>query len=181
MAAHPETAIVPYLRGELTGDEFANVELHLAGCARCREFADSSGLVMRAIAREAERIPEPDWAVYRAELRRKLAARQDDRARKWRPFAAWVPVAMAGVAAGALVLSLVMRPPVHRGPALDQLAMQDAMQGAMSGADLGLLRDYPVVENLDLLEDYDAIENLDRIAPPPAPPTSPTSNGATRT
>ena len=36
---HPETALVPYMRGELEGEERARVARHLEGCASCREAA----------------------------------------------------------------------------------------------------------------------------------------------
>ena len=41
------------------------------------------------------------------------------------------------------------------------------------GTDLGLIRNYPVVEHLDLLEDLDVIEHLDEVAPPNRVPDSP--------
>ena len=42
---------------------------------------------------------------------------------------------------------------------MDQLAMEQQM----SAADVGLLRNYGVVEKLDLLENYDVIEHLDEL------------------
>jgi hypothetical protein len=40
-----------------------------------------------------------------------------------------------------------------------------AMEQSAEPVDVGLLRDYPVVEKLDLLEDYDVIEHLDEMPP----------------
>ena len=42
---------------------------------------------------------------------------------------------------------------------VDQLAMEQQAEPV----DVGLLRDYPVVEQLDLLENYDVIEHLDQL------------------
>ncbi len=52
-------------------------------------------------------------------------------------------------------------------PPLDQLASPDriAQEAVMSGADIDMLRDYPIVEHLDLLENYDTIAHLDDLAP----------------
>ncbi len=60
----------------------------------------------------------------------------------------------------ALALSTGPRP-----PGVDQLEVE----GALADADIGLLREYPVVEHLDLLENYDVIENLDQLTPPSRP------------
>ncbi len=163
---HPETALVPYLRGELSGDERASVERHLAGCTQCRESADASAAVLRRLAREIEALPEPDWRSYRAELRRKLADAHESRQPfAWRrPRLAWASLATVSVAAAALALVMIG----HRGggtPQVDELAIEDAM----SGVDLGLLRNYPVVARLDLLENYDVIEHLDELTPADRP------------
>jgi anti-sigma factor RsiW len=167
---HPETALVPYLRGELTGEERDSVERHLAGCVQCRVSADSSAAVLRKLAQQIDELPEPDWRVYRAELRRKLGAAQESqqpfRFERWRPRFAWASLATAGVAVAALLLVMVMHPGRGAGtPPVDQLALEDAM----SGVDLGLLRSYPVVARLDLLENYDVIEHLDELTPADRP------------
>jgi hypothetical protein len=68
---------------------------------------------------------------------------------------------------------------LHYGPAaemppVDQLAElapdespDVTIDQPVDSADIGLLRDYPVVEKLDMFEDYDVIEHLDKIAPSP--------------
>ena len=78
---HPETALVPYLRGELDGEEQARVARHLEGCASCREAAGSAAAAMHELARRVEDVPAPDLAIYRAGLYRKLKARADRAAR----------------------------------------------------------------------------------------------------
>jgi hypothetical protein len=47
---------------------------------------------------------------------------------------------------------------------VDQLAVNDVI----SRTDVGLLRNYPMVERLDLLENdnYEVIEHLDELVPP---------------
>jgi anti-sigma factor RsiW len=161
-STHPEAALVPYAAGELSADERARVEHHLRECPRCRESLDSSTLVLRELARDLASIAEPDWTVYRAELRRRLAAETSRRHARWRPVLTWASLATAGLAAGALVLAIALRPGSRlAAPPVDELAMQNVLMGA----DVGLLRDYPVVAHLDMLENYDIIEHLDELAP----------------
>ena len=161
MATHPESALVPYLRGELAGDELASVRRHLEECAQCRESMESLASTIQHVESHLSELPTPEWIAYRSELRRKIAARSESRLRWWRPGFAWAGLATAGAAIAALVL-FVSRPD-FRGvtPAVDQLAMEQQM----SAADVGLLRNYGVVEKLDLLENYDVIEHLDELPP----------------
>ncbi len=165
-ARHPETEIAPYLRGELSAGERARVAAHIAGCARCRADAEAFAAVLKTLASDVAQIAEPDWSAYRAELHRKIAARRDhpqtSRSGWWSPRIAWVSMATAGVAVAAVVLILTFSPRLQIGaPPVDQLAMEDAI----GVTDIGLLRDYPVVEHLDLLENYDVIEHLDELTP----------------
>ncbi len=86
---HPETALVPYVRGELGSEEGARVARHLEGCASCRETADSAAAATRELARRIEAVPTPDPAIYRAQLHRRLNARAEPGARgnaenRWR-------------------------------------------------------------------------------------------------
>jgi anti-sigma factor RsiW len=161
---HPETALVPYLHGELSAEESARLRTHLKECARCQEELAAAEAVMQEVARRVEQIPEPDWTVYQYQLRRKLNARRGERVRKWRPGLAWASLAAAAVATSAIVLALALSPG-PRAPAVDQLEVE----GELADADIGLLRAYPVVEHLDLLENYDVIENLDQLTPPSRP------------
>jgi anti-sigma-K factor RskA len=154
---HPETALIPYSRGELSGEERARIEAHLRECEQCREFAESSGGVLNAVGRMVASTPEPNWIAYRAELRRKLAERTEPREVWWRPRLVWMSFAAAGAAALALLLVISVRKPIQpAGPPMDQMAMASQFKGA----DVGLLQNYKVVEHLDLLENYDVIENL---------------------
>jgi anti-sigma factor RsiW len=172
---HPETALVPYVRGELKGEEGARVARHLEGCAPCREAADSAAAAMRELARLVKAVPAPDPAIYRAELSRKLNARAEPGARgnaksRWRRTRiVGFSLGAFGAAAAALMLIFVMRQGarVAAPPPMDQLAMQEGplQEAAKTGADVGLLRDYPMVERLDLLENYDVIAHLDEVSP----------------
>jgi anti-sigma factor RsiW len=177
ISRHPETAIVPYLRGDLSGEEQTSVTRHLEGCASCREAVESAAAAMRGLARRLEDVPAPDPAIYRAELYRKLAARGElaprgsAEPRWWRARSVGLSLGVLGAAAAALSLVFVMRQGARVAPPpIDQLATQDGtmQEAAMSGVDVGLLRDYPMVEHLDLLENYDVIAHLDE-APPSAP------------
>jgi anti-sigma factor RsiW len=173
-AIHPETELIPYLRGELSADERARVGAHLEGCAQCRESADASSAMLSSLARAVDAVREPDWADYRGELRRKLRASQAGRAGvggRWRlrradlrlPVFGWPSMAMGAAAVAVLAIAIV----IHRGsgtvsaPGVDQLELQQDL----SSADVGLLANYHVVEHLDLLENYDVIEHLDELGP----------------
>ena len=156
---HPETALIPYSRGELSGEERARVEAHLRGCDPCRGLVESSSAVLNAVGQMMSEVREPDWIAYRAELRRKLAARQEPREAWWRPRLAWGWRSLAAVGAAAIALLLIVsirKPLQPAGPPMDQIAMESELKGA----DIGLLQNYKVVEHLDLLENYDVIENL---------------------
>jgi anti-sigma factor RsiW len=158
MEKHPVTALIPFLRDELASSERDGVARHLDGCNECRELTNSLAAVSAELTQLVERMPGPDLGVYRAELARKLAAREEPRRRLWRPTFVWIPLATAGAAAIALFLILG----IHRQPAVPSIE-QLATGYELSQAGVGLLRDYPVVTNLDLLEDYDIIEHLNEL------------------
>ena len=172
MAIHPETELIPYLRGELSADERARVGAHLEGCAQCRESADASSALLSNLARVIEGVRDPNWAEYRGELKRKLRASQAASASvrgRWRrvredlrlPAFGWPSMTMATAAVAVLAIAIV----IHRGsgsvPGVDQLELQQEL----SSTDVGLLANYHVVEHLDLLENYDVIEHLDELGP----------------
>ncbi len=164
-AIHPETALAPYVRGELDGAERQRVAEHLAGCGQCRESAESFRALLAELSARIDELPAPEWTAYRAQLRRKLAARQEPRARWWRPAYGWAGL---GVAAAAAALALWFAVPGFRpfsAPEDEQLALEQQMDVA----DVGLLRNYGVVNRLDLLENYDVIEHLDELQPAPKP------------
>jgi anti-sigma factor RsiW len=173
---HPENELIPYLRGELSAEERAQIGAHLEGCAQCRESADASAAILSNLARVVDDVREPDWAEYRGELKRKLRARLASSASvqggwRWRredvrlplPVFGWPSMALGAAAIAVLALAIVM----HRGagssnaPGVDQLELQQEL----SSADVGLLANYHVVEHLDLLENYDVIEHLDELGP----------------
>ena len=162
---HPQTEIAPYLRGDLSAAERDRLASHLARCDRCRADADAYAAVLKTIAADAARIPAPDWRAYRAELHRKLAARRNlvpgVPSRSWNQRLRWASIGTAVAAAAVLLFLTILPHPQPGAPSVDQMAMEDAM----GGADIGLLRNYPVVEHLDLLENYDVIEHLDEVAP----------------
>lgn len=168
---HPDLDLVPYIRGELSADERARVERHLEDCARCRETAASSSAILAQVSRALDEVRAPDWNAYRAELHRKLADRDGrgrvDKKRWWPsqlrlPVIRWPAMALAGAAVALLAIAIVM----HRGPGTEAPGVEElAMEQEMSGADVGLLANYRVVEHLDLLENYELIEHLDELGP----------------
>ena len=164
---HPETEIVPYLRGELSTDERTRVSAHLEGCEQCRASAQASSAILSNLARVVEDVREPDWATYRAELNRKLRNAQASRGHGWLarlewPVLRWPSMAIAAAAVAVLAIAVV----THRGPGLEAPGVdQLELQQELGSADVGLLANYHVVEKLDLLENYDVIEHLDELGP----------------
>jgi anti-sigma factor RsiW len=157
---HPETELVPFARGELSAEERGRVQHHLDECAQCRESMEELSATLRRIAIRLDELPTPEWSAYRRELRIKLAQRTEAPSRWWRPDIVWTSLATAGVGIAALIFALSMRPSApERMPEVDQLALEQPAEPV----DTGLLRDYPVVEQLDLLENYDVIEHLDQL------------------
>ena len=159
MDVHPQPALVPYARGQLGSDESEAVRLHLEGCAACRAEAASLLATLEEVSARIQELPQPEWIAYRSELRRKLDARHFSR-RRWIFGLASLTAAGAAVAA---TLLLVVRSPTHPVPPVEELALEQQL----GSNDLGLLRNYPVVERLDLLENYDVIEHLNELSPAP--------------
>jgi anti-sigma factor RsiW len=151
MAKHPETDLVPYLRGELPPAERERVERHLAECPDCRQDTELLRELIEHVARSIGQPPDVNWARYRAELRQKLEARRARPAWWWRP----APMALSAGVAGVLLLVAVWTGYQMTGG--EPLTPEQASLGS----ELGLLQEYHVVEQLDLLEDLDVIRNLD--------------------
>jgi len=159
MTRHPETELIPYLRGDLREEEQESISRHLSDCATCRRSLEEIRTVLEGLRSERPALPEPDWRRYRAELRAKLAERS---APRW----SWsmprlVPLA-ATAAVAALALVLMLRPGAPPTPSGEDLP---PFQEVAIGSHFDLLRDYSVVENLDLLEDLDVVQDLDALAP----------------
>ncbi len=150
---HPETELVPFLSGELTGAERARVAEHVAACERCRKSADSFREILGALAASRPEPPAIQWGTYRAEIRRKLDAKPA--AGAW-SLGRLVPLAMS--VALASVLFLLVGESDHHVPRLAELSPPEQ---AAIGTRLDLLEHYPVIENLDLLEDLEVIRHLD--------------------
>jgi anti-sigma factor RsiW len=154
--AHDRTGIVPYVRGELPESERGAMAAHLAGCAECRRLADDARRIFGMLVEGMPRPPEVHWGRYRAELLARLARRRRRTLRpRWWP----VPVALSGALAAVLVFLAV------QGPRDTRLTDVTAVEDAVIGGQLDLLRDYAVVERLDLLEDLEVIRDLDRLEP----------------
>jgi hypothetical protein len=105
---HPDLELSAYLDEELSGDERARVEAHLAGCALCRAtLEDLRRIVRRARARD-DRPPERDlWPAIAARLVRSapdVAVVPIERARERRRLTFTVPQ-LAAAAAVLMALS----------------------------------------------------------------------------
>ncbi|SRR5258705_3830420 len=152
---HPETELIPFLRGELAAADHDRVALHVASCAECRGAVEESRVVLDALAARREP-PAPDWGRYQAEVRARAAA---GRRRPW-----WArPVPTVAVAALLTVGVLVGVNGLQRVTEERRPTEVVAMDETALGAQLPLLRQYPVVERLDMLEDLEVIRHLDRL------------------
>jgi anti-sigma factor RsiW len=164
-ANHPDTALVPFIRGELAALERERVAGHLEGCLQCRQEAESLHSLLTELSARIDELPTPDWTVYRAQLRRKLAARTQPRARWWSGSFGWASLAAAAATAA---IALWFAVPRFHSMAPSPVASSDdqiALVQQLDVTDVGLLRNYGVVERLDLLENYDVIEHLDELKP----------------
>jgi anti-sigma factor RsiW len=152
---HPESDLVPYLRGDLAPAECLRVARHLEECPGCR---GDVAVLRELLAELRAALPEPPpvhWARWQAELREKLAARRGPRAWWARP----VPLALSASLAGAvLVVAVLAGLPGGRGrgeaPTVDELLLAGR---------LDMVRQLAVVERLDLLEDFEVIRQLDAL------------------
>src|SRR6185437_9548892 len=125
---HPEDQLIPYLRGELDGALRTSIEGHLSECAACRAQSAALAETLTLIKSGIEQMPAPPWETYRAELRRKLAARREQPRpqRWWRVNLVWGSLAAAGAAAVVLLaLTLSRGPSGQDSPIMDQIAMAD--------------------------------------------------------
>lgn len=158
-SAHVEELLVAHVRGELEGAERAQVEIHLEGCAACRDSLAAFSELMEKLGRSAPPAPPIHWGAYRAELREKLERRTAHGPAAW--SAVWRP-APALVAAGLLAaLVYVGLPGGARGPlGGDQLAFENAILASR----LDMIARLEVVQRLDALEDFDVINRLDGLS-----------------
>jgi anti-sigma factor RsiW len=150
---HPETALVPYVRGELAPAERARVTTHLEACDRCRVALADVHAVLGALT-PPPAPAEPHWGRYRAELRARLAER--GRPPRWwqRPM----PIALSAGLAAALLLFTLRPAPVER-PATSLTQLEETTLGAR----LDMLEHYDVVSRLDMLDAMDEIRQLDAV------------------
>ena len=155
MARHPETDLVPYLRGELPPAERERVARHLEECPECKQDTELLRDLLGNLAHLIGQPPEVSWPRYRAELSKKLEARRA-RAPWWRRP---MPLAFSTSLAGALLLVAVWG-----GHELSRPGDTIGLEEVAIGSELGLLQQFRTVERLDLLEDLEVISNLDRLA-----------------
>ena len=148
---HPETALVPYVKGELHPAERARVAGHLDTCDRCRVALTDVRAVLGALT-PAPTPAQPHWGRYHAELRARLAERT-------RPPRGWqrpMPIAVSAGLATALLLFTLRPAPVDR-PATSLTQLEETTLGAR----LDMLEHYDVVSRLDMLDAMDEIRQLD--------------------
>jgi anti-sigma factor RsiW len=155
MARHPDTDLVPYLRGELPPAERERVARHLEECPDCKQDTELLRDLLGNLAQAIGEPPEISWPRYRAELRAKLEAR--------RALVPWwrrpMPLALSASLAGALLFVAVWG-----GRELTKSPDAIGPEEVAIGSELGLLQEIRTVERLDLLEDLEVITNLDRLA-----------------
>src|SRR2546429_2423649 len=88
MARHPDTDLVPYLRGELPPAERERVARHLEECPDCKQDTELLRDLLGNLSHAIGQPPAVSWARYRAELREKLEARRAQ-VRWWRRPCRW--------------------------------------------------------------------------------------------
>jgi anti-sigma factor RsiW len=155
MARHPDTDLVPYLRGELPPAERERVARHLEECPDCKQDTELLRDLLGNLAHAIGEPPEISWPRYRAELRVKLEARRGLSPWWRRPM----PLALSASLAGVLLLVAVWG-----GHELTKSRDTLGPEEVAIGSELGLLQEIRTVERLDLLEDFEVINNLDRLA-----------------
>src|SRR5258705_1449205 len=148
MAKHPDTDLVPYLRGELAPAERERVARHLEECPDCRQDTEELRDLLDQVARSIGQPPDVNWARYRAELREKLEARRARRAWWWSP----VPVALSASVAGVLLLVAVWT-----GFQMKRGGEPFTPEQASVGSELGLLQQHQVGVQTGPLVDIKAI------------------------
>jgi anti-sigma factor RsiW len=160
---HPETELLPYLRGELAAPDERRVAGHVDGCPECRRATEEFRHLLNELRRCLPEPPPVHWGRYRAELRGRLevggggkAAPSPARPWWWRS----VEVALAAGFAGVLLL-FGIQGGVRQAKVGDDLT---AFEETLIGNHLDLLRQYALLEQLELLEDLDVIEQLDRLS-----------------
>jgi anti-sigma factor RsiW len=126
-----DTLAMTYLDGELADEELRDFELHLLGCAGCKELVEGE----RAALAEMRRLlaPPPAPELLRARVNRaldvedKLASRAALRAR----IGSWLlPGSATLAAAAALLVFVTMRPVERTGAPVSQVAVRQHMRNA---------------------------------------------------
>ena len=153
---HPETELIPFLRGELAPADRERMAAHLAACAECRQATEESRAVLEALAARQPAPPPVDWGRYQAEVRERAAGRSQ---RRW--WTRQVP-RLAGAVTLTVMLLVGVRG-LQRLTEEPQSADVVAIDETALGVQLPLLREYRVVERLDMLENLDVIRQLDRL------------------
>jgi anti-sigma factor RsiW len=85
---HPETALVPHIRGELFAAEREVVAAHIVKCAQCRQRVESFRWLLGELSSRVEQLPAPAWDDYEAELQQQL---EGGPWLRWRPSFNWRP------------------------------------------------------------------------------------------
>ncbi len=156
---HPETELVPYLRGDLSAPDRERVQRHLDACTGCQGAIAAYRRILGDLARTAPLPPQVHWGRYRAELRARL---ERGARRAWREWLRPAPLALAAGALGVLLMLAGrerLPEPVKRDPPV-------ASEEMMLGRELDLVERSTLVENLDLLEDLDVIQHLEGLSAP---------------
>ena len=126
-----DTLAMTYLDGELADEELRDFELHLLGCASCRQHLDAEQADISELRRRLAPPPAPD--LLRARVAR--AHDEEDRAAgrtAWRQrVRSWaLPGAASLAAAAALVVFVALRPPTTVGDPVARTAVRQHMRNA---------------------------------------------------
>jgi len=147
-----------FVNGRMDGVESRAVRLHLASCAACASRLSPAERVEILPALDDEIEPSEDFAArFQEKLQRQKMESSSAKERLGglsffgrRPW----QLAAVGTLSAMLMAGIFLR---HSG---DGLNVPDTMNALSVAENLSLLRDMPVINNLDFLENFEAIEKI---------------------
>ena len=137
---HIKERLTLYQYGELSPEEYSEVEAHLSGCGQCMRELDAIKGTLEATPRYV-----PNSGEVRDAVTGVMAAIKYPEPKRWvrRLLPAYVA---AAAAAAAIVLSIYMPDIFQKSPKENQVMAQ---------------ADWEMLENFDIAKDYNTIEELD--------------------
>ena len=154
--ARIDERLIPYLDGQLAGNERREMEAHLAACTACRRRADE----FRAVTGLLDELPviEPS-PVFDARVRARVAAAP--RVNWW----AWLTPSPRVAFAATFLLMLTL-----------WTASRPTEDDPYNHRDRTADEDFRMIRDLPVLEDYDVLSNFEPLADLPEQPPAENQN-----